>query len=168
MIESGDRILLGLSGGKDSLTLLHVLYCLKRMIPITFTLACATVDPQTPSFDPSPLKMWVCFNYYFIYRVVGVRVYILGLWGGQTDLREDDEWTFFCFNFKWRMWSAYAFPFAYHAREWVSEWVLSLTRGNDGGLLMTTHPPFRFRKPIFYSQPLYLRLPASGTCLSLD
>ncbi len=56
MIEPGDRILLGVSGGKDSLTLLHVFHHLKRMIPIKFTLACATVDPQTPSFDPSPLK----------------------------------------------------------------------------------------------------------------
>ena len=55
MIEDGDRLLLGLSGGKDSLALLHVLVALQRKAPVRFTLACATVDPGTPSFDPSPL-----------------------------------------------------------------------------------------------------------------
>ncbi|CAE7430443.1 ttcA, partial [Symbiodinium microadriaticum] len=55
MIEEGDRLLLGLSGGKDSLTLLHILLHLQRKAPVNFTIACATVDPQTESFDPSPL-----------------------------------------------------------------------------------------------------------------
>jgi tRNA(Ile)-lysidine synthase TilS/MesJ len=55
MIEDGDRLCLGLSGGKDSLSLLHVLLALKKRAPIRFTIACATVDPQTASFDPSPL-----------------------------------------------------------------------------------------------------------------
>ncbi|CAM9676167.1 unnamed protein product, partial [Phaeothamnion confervicola] len=55
MIEDGDRLLLGLSGGKDSLSLLHVLLYLQRRAPVRFEVACATVDPQTESFDPSPL-----------------------------------------------------------------------------------------------------------------
>ncbi|CAM9887519.1 unnamed protein product [Pylaiella littoralis] len=55
MIEDGDRLCLGLSGGKDSMTLLHVLLDLKKRAPINFEVACATVDPQTASFDPSPL-----------------------------------------------------------------------------------------------------------------
>ncbi|CAN0472458.1 unnamed protein product [Ectocarpus sp. 12 AP-2014] len=55
MIEDGDRLCLGLSGGKDSMTLLHVLLHLQKRAPIRFEVACATVDPQTPSFDPSPL-----------------------------------------------------------------------------------------------------------------
>lgn len=56
MIRTGDRILLGLSGGKDSLSLLYVLLDLQRRAPIHFELAAATVDPQSPDFDPSPLK----------------------------------------------------------------------------------------------------------------
>lgn len=56
MIQPGDRLLLGLSGGKDSLSMLHVLLALQKRSPIKFELACATVDPQTESFDPSPLK----------------------------------------------------------------------------------------------------------------
>jgi tRNA(Ile)-lysidine synthase TilS/MesJ len=55
MIQDGDRLLLGLSGGKDSLSLLHVLLHLQKRAPVRFEIACATVDPQTPSFDPSPM-----------------------------------------------------------------------------------------------------------------
>jgi selenocysteine lyase/cysteine desulfurase/tRNA(Ile)-lysidine synthase TilS/MesJ len=51
----GDRLCLGLSGGKDSLSLLHILLHMQKTIPVNFEIACATVDPQTPSFDPSPL-----------------------------------------------------------------------------------------------------------------
>ncbi|TMW64640.1 hypothetical protein Poli38472_011520 [Pythium oligandrum] len=59
MIEEGDRILLGVSGGKDSLSLLHILLNVQKRAPVKFYLACATVDPQTPSFDPSPLKEYM-------------------------------------------------------------------------------------------------------------
>lgn len=59
MIEDGDRLMLGLSGGKDSLTLLHVLLALQKRAPVKFEIAAATVDPQTESFDPSPLKEYM-------------------------------------------------------------------------------------------------------------
>jgi len=56
MIRPGDRVLLGLSGGKDSLSLLHILLHLQRHAPIHFEVGAITVDPQSSSFDPSPLK----------------------------------------------------------------------------------------------------------------
>jgi len=56
MINEGDRILLGVSGGKDSLSLLLILHHLKQYAPIKFELAAVTVDPQIEGFDPSPLK----------------------------------------------------------------------------------------------------------------
>ncbi len=59
MIREGDRILLGLSGGKDSLALLVILKHLQRHSPIKFELAACTIDPEIPGFDPSPLKEWV-------------------------------------------------------------------------------------------------------------
>ncbi len=59
MIHDGDRVLLGLSGGKDSLSLLHVLLHLQKKAPIKFDLAAATVDPCSPEFDPSPLKAYM-------------------------------------------------------------------------------------------------------------
>jgi tRNA 2-thiocytidine biosynthesis protein TtcA len=36
MIREGDRVLLGLSGGKDSLSLLHLLLYFQRTAPIKF------------------------------------------------------------------------------------------------------------------------------------
>jgi tRNA 2-thiocytidine biosynthesis protein TtcA len=59
MIRNGDRVLLGLSGGKDSLSLLHVLLHLQKRAPVKFELAAATVDPCSPEFDPSPLKAYM-------------------------------------------------------------------------------------------------------------
>ena len=56
MIRAGDRVLLGLSGGKDSLSLLHILMHLRLKAPVRFELAACTVDPQSPEYDPSPLK----------------------------------------------------------------------------------------------------------------
>lgn len=59
MIRDGDRVMLGLSGGKDSLSLLHILLHLQKKAPIKFELACCTVDPQSPEYDPSPLKAYL-------------------------------------------------------------------------------------------------------------
>lgn len=44
MIESGDRIAVGISGGKDSLTLLYALSGLQKFYPNSFTLTAITVD----------------------------------------------------------------------------------------------------------------------------
>jgi len=59
MLKDGDRLLLGLSGGKDSLSLLHCLLEFQRKLPIKFELEVCTIDPMTPSFDPSPLIPYV-------------------------------------------------------------------------------------------------------------
>ncbi len=59
MIRDGDRIVLGLSGGKDSLTLLHALRRLQRHAPIHFELAALTVDPQIEGFNPEHLKNYL-------------------------------------------------------------------------------------------------------------
>ena len=59
MIRPGDRILLGLSGGKDSLSLLHVLLELRHKAQVRFELGAATVDPCIEGFDPSFLKDYV-------------------------------------------------------------------------------------------------------------
>ena len=55
MIKEGDRILLGVSGGKDSLSLFHVLRHFQRHAPIKFDLGVVTIDPQVEGFEPQAL-----------------------------------------------------------------------------------------------------------------
>ncbi|MBE6406868.1 MAG: hypothetical protein E7040_12740 [Lentisphaerae bacterium] len=50
MIQPGDHLLLGVSGGKDSLVLLNVLCAIKAKSPFPFTLTTATFDPGFPGF----------------------------------------------------------------------------------------------------------------------
>jgi tRNA 2-thiocytidine biosynthesis protein TtcA len=58
MIRAGDRILLGVSGGKDSLSLLQILGQLRRYAPVRFELGVLTVDPEVEGFDPAPLTAY--------------------------------------------------------------------------------------------------------------
>ncbi len=44
MIQEGDHIAIGISGGKDSLTLLHTLHRLQQFYPQKFTLSAITID----------------------------------------------------------------------------------------------------------------------------
>ena len=55
MIREGDRILLGVSGGKDSLSLLQVLLHLQRHAPVHFEVAAISVDPMVDGFEPGRL-----------------------------------------------------------------------------------------------------------------
>ncbi|MGD8784972.1 MAG: ATP-binding protein [Thioalkalispiraceae bacterium] len=59
MIHDGDRIMLGLSGGKDSLSLLHILHHLQSYAPVRFELAALTVDPMIEGFYPENLKPYL-------------------------------------------------------------------------------------------------------------
>lgn len=55
MISEGDRIAIGISGGKDSLTLLYALHGLKRFYPNHFELCAVTVDLGYSKCDFSPV-----------------------------------------------------------------------------------------------------------------
>lgn len=56
MIEEGDKIAVCLSGGKDSITLLHGLKALQRFYPKSFELLAISIDPGFDFFDTSLLK----------------------------------------------------------------------------------------------------------------
>lgn len=58
MIEDGDRILVGVSGGKDSLTLLWLLQERLARIPIHYTLHAVYVDPGFEAGFVEPLRDW--------------------------------------------------------------------------------------------------------------
>lgn len=56
MIEDGDKIAIGVSGGKDSLTLLYALSGLRRFYPKRFELEAITVNMGFPELDFSAVS----------------------------------------------------------------------------------------------------------------
>lgn len=56
MIEEGDKIAVGISGGKDSLTLLYALHGLMRFYPETFRIHAVTVDLGFDNLDLSGIE----------------------------------------------------------------------------------------------------------------
>lgn len=56
MLDKGDRVLIGLSGGKDSLYLAHLLAAVRRYSPMPFEIAALTLDIGFAKVDYSPLE----------------------------------------------------------------------------------------------------------------
>ena len=58
MISPGDKLAVGVSGGKDSLTLLTVLAALRRYYPAPFALTAITIDMGLGGMDFSPVERY--------------------------------------------------------------------------------------------------------------
>ncbi|MDR2012019.1 MAG: tRNA 2-thiocytidine(32) synthetase TtcA [Rhodanobacter sp.] len=59
MIQEGDRVMVGLSGGKDSYTLLDILLKLRAKAPVRFELAAVHLDQKQPGYDPHVLPAYL-------------------------------------------------------------------------------------------------------------
>lgn len=59
MIQRGDRVMVCLSGGKDSFTLLTLLHLLRRRSNNKFEVFAFTLDQAQPGWDDSKLREWL-------------------------------------------------------------------------------------------------------------
>lgn len=74
MIEDGDRIAVGVSAGKDSLTLLAALAALNRFYPKRFELVAITIDMGFPNTDFSAVEAF-CKEREVPYHVIPSEIY---------------------------------------------------------------------------------------------
>src|SRR5579871_1561839 len=59
LVEEGDRVLVAVSGGKDSFTMLHLLRSLQRKAPISFHLKAVNLDQGHPGYPAGVLREWL-------------------------------------------------------------------------------------------------------------
>src|SRR5262245_24573635 len=59
LIEDGDRIMVAVSGGKDSYAMLVLLDELRARAPVDYELVAVHVDQGQPGYDGRPLEGWL-------------------------------------------------------------------------------------------------------------
>ena len=74
MIEPGDKIAVGVSGGKDSLALLCALVKLKRVLGIDYTVVALTIDMGLEGMDFSKIAT-LCQELEIEYHIVKTQIY---------------------------------------------------------------------------------------------
>ena len=73
LIEEGDHIAVGVSGGKDSLTLLYAMKKLQTFYPKHFTLVAVTVDLGYPDVSYAPVAEF-CHELDVPYEIISTEI----------------------------------------------------------------------------------------------
>jgi tRNA 2-thiocytidine biosynthesis protein TtcA len=59
LVEPGDRVMVAVSGGKDSYTLLDLLWRARAKAPFRFDVVAVHLDQAQPGYDGAPLRAWL-------------------------------------------------------------------------------------------------------------
>lgn len=127
MIKEGDRILIGVSGGKDSIFLTYALAIMRQRLKKNFSLAALTINPMfTSDFDTKPIKTF-CENLYIPYDTVDVDI------AGAIKAQSDKQPCFTCAFFRRGAMNHYALEhdmnkiaYAHHHDDAVETFLMSL------------------------------------------
>lgn len=76
LIEPGDRVMVAISGGKDSYTLLHLLERARQRAPVPFEIIAVHLDQGQPGYDGKALEAWLR-NRGYEHRIVRENTYRL-------------------------------------------------------------------------------------------
>jgi len=74
LIKENDHIMVAISGGKDSYTLLDLLLSAQKRAPFQFKITAVHVDQVQPGYDGKPLKNWL-ENHHINHKIIRENTY---------------------------------------------------------------------------------------------
>ncbi len=168
LIEDGDRILVGVSGGKDSYTLLHLLRRSQKRAPVRFEIVAVHLDQGHPGFDSSRIATYLA-EQGFEHRIVCKDTYSLVM----EKIKDGDTTCSLCSRFRRGILYNQAaelgcnkVALGHHREDAIETLLLNmLYTGRTAGMparLRTTDGRFELVRPLLYCSEEDIRAFAAG------